>query len=191
MNVKESLPIRKQLLTDFQQQLQLKANATKTFQEPIVKTIFSTPLPSANFNTTSHADNGALSDHSNSTTKRSLSKLVEFPGDPEKVKLLVLDETIDLDGKDMFGLTALHKVCAWDKVDLLAILLPYLSMEQVNSVGGKEGYYPLHHCVALGAKRTLQYLLTDPRVDIQLKDKANRTYIELASETNQLHLLEH
>lgn len=38
---------------------------------------------------------------------------------------------VDPGGKDMFGLSALHKFASWDKADLVVLLLPFLTPQQV------------------------------------------------------------
>jgi hypothetical protein len=37
----------------------------------------------------------------------------------------------------MFGLAAVHKFAAWNKPDLLAVLLPHLTQEELNMPGGR------------------------------------------------------
>lgn len=59
-----------------------------------------------------------------------LSKFVEFPGDPVMVEKLLREGKVDPAGLDMFGWSALHKFAAWDKVDLLALLMPFLTPGQ-------------------------------------------------------------
>ena len=100
-------------------------------------------------------------------TRIALSKLVEYPGDPLRLAELLEDTAVDLAGKDMYGLAAIHKFCSWDKVDLLAALLGQLDAAAVNALGGARGREQscLHLCVDSGAVRALRLLLADMRVD--------------------------
>lgn len=65
----------------------------------------------------------------------SLSKLIEYPGDPDQLRLLLTERKVNPAGKDMLGYTALHKFSSWDKVDLLEILCP----QKINSYYQLEG----------------------------------------------------
>jgi len=84
-------------------------------------------------------------------------------------------------GRDMFGLTALHKFAAWDKVDLLELLIPCLSTEDLNATGGDEGFSALHHATSMGAVHTLAVLLANPQVAQDVVDRSGRTAHELAT----------
>lgn len=122
--------------------------------------------------------------------KMSLSKLVEFPGDPVKLKAHLEDQNIALNGKDMYGLTALMKFAAWDKVDLVEMLLPRLSAEEVNTTGGKQKLPVLHYCVDMDAVHTLRALLRDTRVDQAAVDEHGRTFRQHAKYFNRHALVD-
>lgn len=135
-------------------------------------------------------------------SKRSLSKLVEYPGDPRFVEACVssckgmnytnnTDTAVDVDlaGRDLFGLTALHKFSSWNKVDLVQLLLPHLSNDAINAQGGEKGYHALHWCVEMNAFDTFEVLLNDPRVELNHKDVNGNTYRELAQITGKVHFL--
>ena len=67
-----------------------------------------------------------------------LSKLVEFPGDLAAIQNMLehnLPCAVYPAGKDIFGLTAWHKFASWNKTDLLELLLPYLTKDDVNMPG--------------------------------------------------------
>lgn len=136
-----------------------------------------TPNNATQINATSptHNTTTASPTHIN-TGKMALSKLVEFPGDPAKLKTLLEDANIALNGKDMYGITALMKFAAWNKVDLLHLLLPHLNTEEVNTTGGKQRLPLLHYCVDMGANSTLTVLVDDYRVDQCAVDEHNRTF---------------
>ena len=67
-------------------------------------------------------------------------------------------------GRDMFGLAAIHKFAAWDKVDLLDELLPHLTDAEL-SAADKEGKTALHHAAEAGAVRAARRLLAETYVD--------------------------
>ena len=112
--------------------------------------------------------------------KRALSKLVEYPGDPEAVSRLLSDPAIDAAAADMFGLTALHKFAAWDKVELVELLLPVLDTAAINATGGETGATALHQAIDMGAVRAARRLLQDERLDLAVTDGAGNTAAELA-----------
>eukprot|EP00928_Gymnodinium_smaydae_P067049 TRINITY_DN49987_c0_g1_i1.p1 TRINITY_DN49987_c0_g1~~TRINITY_DN49987_c0_g1_i1.p1 ORF type:complete len:393 (+),score=70.08 TRINITY_DN49987_c0_g1_i1:135-1181(+) len=112
-----------------------------------------------------------------------LSKLVEYPGDPRALSRLLCDPSVDPAGRDAFGLTALHKFAAWNKTDLLELLLPHMSDADVNASDAQNGYTPLHHAIAMGAAQTTQLLLSIGRVKKDVKDKAQQTPLDLAVST--------
>jgi len=116
------------------------------------------------------------------STTKSLSKLVEYPGDIVMIQKWIDDPAIDPAGKDFYGIPALHKFASWDKVDLLELLLPKLSDSDVNSIGGEQGQLALHSCIELGAARALERLSKDPRVVPTGKDKKGRTIKAFATE---------
>lgn len=71
-----------------------------------------------------------------------LSKLLEYPGNLallQSVRLLPSGDgasategpVYDVNGRDFFGMTALHKACSWNKVDIVAFLLQ-LAATDVN-----------------------------------------------------------
>jgi hypothetical protein len=106
--------------------------------------------------------------------KTALSKLVEFPGDPARLAELLCDESVSLNGRDMYGITALMKFAAWNKVELLRMILSRLTAEEVNTTGGKQRLPLLHYCVDMDAYEALRVLLEDDRVDKNMKDEHGR-----------------
>mmetsp|Transcript_3278 Transcript_3278/g.5105 ORF Transcript_3278/g.5105 Transcript_3278/m.5105 type:complete len:353 (-) Transcript_3278:33-1091(-) len=119
--------------------------------------------------------------HSVSSRVTALSKYIEYPGDPDVVANLLLRNDIDPVGCDMTGYSALHKFCSYDKVDLIELLLPYISDTDIMApASNKEGYTCLHVCVDMCAWNALSYMLKTRRVDKAAKDKLGRTFIDLA-----------
>lgn len=94
--------------------------------------------------------------------RSAISKHLEYPGDPAALKKMVANSfEFDVNGKDMFGLSALHKLSSWDNPDLLAILLLTQSSERVDvrSVTAADGFTCLHCAVHMRALASLQWLL--------------------------------
>jgi hypothetical protein len=123
-----------------------------------------------------------------------LSKLIEYPGDPLQMRSLLASGAVDLNGRDMFGLSALHKAAAWDKVDLLDLLLLTVSESEsvdVNALtNNQDGFSALHMCVDSGAIAAARRLLEDPRVVVDLTDRKGRTPLTLAIELGNCLLVE-
>jgi hypothetical protein len=90
----------------------------------------------------------------------------------------------------MYGITALMKFAAWNKVELLNLLLPALSAEEVNVTGGKQKLPCLHYCVDMDAVEALCVLLADGRVDTASVDEHGRTFREHAVHVGKRGLLE-
>ena len=76
-------------------------------------------------------------------------------------------------GADAYGLTALHKLASWNKTELLALLIPKLSAEQLN---GKcpEGKTDLHWAVEMASVGAVKALVA-AGVDVEAKDGKGRT----------------
>lgn len=114
------------------------------------------------------------------STRRVLSKLVEYPPDTDAVRALLQTECVDLGGRDMFGLTALHKFAAWDCCELVELLLPLLSRECANARGGDSSWTALHYAADAGSDGAYAALLAAPAlVDTEAVDKQGRTAAEL------------
>eukprot|EP01039_Chlorochromonas_danica_P001739 gene1739-1899_t len=117
------------------------------------------------------------------TSKPALSKFVEFPGDREQLAIWLKspnDMPYNINGKDMFGLTALHKFAAWDKVDLLDLLLACPEI-QLNLIAPNVGT-ALHSAVEMGAEGAVRRLLQEPSLDCNALDSKQRTALDLAKE---------
>ena len=119
--------------------------------------------------------------------KPALSKLVEYPGDPATIAALLAAGSVDPSGRDLFGLSALHKFVAWDKRDLCEILLPHLGAGDSGAAGGPDQQTVLHAAADMGGCRALQLLLERHAegklwLDLEAKDKHGRTAHALALE---------
>ena len=119
--------------------------------------------------------------------KPALSKLVEYPGDLAAIAALLAAGSVDPSGRDLFGLSALHKFVAWDKRDLCEILLPHLGAGDSSAAGGPDQQTVLHAAADMGGCRALQLLLERHAegklwLDLEAKDKHGRTAHALALE---------
>lgn len=117
--------------------------------------------------------------------RAALSKMVEYPGDPHAISKMLHSGQFDPAGKDMFGWTALHKFAAWNKKDLIELLAPFLSIEEINLKGGVELFSPLHSAVEMAAEQSLIALTHLPGVDIRSTDKCGRTPLQLAEDLEE------
>jgi ankyrin repeat protein len=116
--------------------------------------------------------------------KIAVSQKVEYPGNLDELNLMLASpDRYDVLGKDMFGLTALHKFASWDKDELVHALLTSgaacMPPEGVNLVC-PQGFTALHYSVEFGAVRTLKRLLLDSRIDKSIVDKNGLTCVDLA-----------
>eukprot|EP01041_Mallomonas_annulata_P000489 gene489-917_t len=125
------------------------------------------------------------------SSRTAISKKIEYPGDHIAIAdMLARPEEYDPAGKDMFGWSAIHKFAVWDKVDLLQLLLPVLTYEQLNAQGGAEKFTCLHCSIDAGATRALNYLLQQKDIDTEIIDKYGRTPAMLAKEMVSEHIIE-
>lgn len=111
-------------------------------------------------------------------TKKSLSKLMEAPLNAQQFIGWLQDPQIDLLGKDMFGLTAAHKLAAWNLDGLLRLLIE--SGADVNAQDSN-GETPLMHALSMGADRTARLLLKTKQVDRSIRNKAGQTAQEMTN----------
>lgn len=86
-------------------------------------------------------------------------------------------------GQDMFGITALMKFAAWDKTDLLELLLPVAQNDNTyfNLASPTDGFTALHHAADMGARRAFAFLAATAGVDDAVLDKRGRKAAELAA----------
>eukprot|EP00900_Chrysochromulina_parva_P012963 jgi/Chrpa1/21668/Chrysochromulina_OHIO_Genome00024584-RA len=119
--------------------------------------------------------------------KPALSKLVEYPGDAAAIAALLAAGSVEPSGRDLYGLSALHKFVAWDKRDLCEMLLPHLGAGDSSAAGGPDQQTVLHAAADMGGCRALQLLLERHAegklwLDLEAKDKHGRTAHALALE---------
>lgn len=106
------------------------------------------------------------------------------------ISKLIQDPNIDIAGADMFGLTALHKFACWGKVELLNLIIPLLSVDELNAVSKNEGFTALHWCVEMSAINTFELLLKDGRINPNATDKKGKTVRQLAADSGLTQMVE-
>ena len=84
----------------------------------------------------------------------------------------------------MFGLAAIHKFASWDKVDLLRIIIPFLSDDEINEVGGKNKGSSLHFAIEMNALNAFKFLMNCPRIDKSIVNINGKTASQLALDLN-------
>eukprot|EP00948_MAST-09A_sp_MAST-9A-sp1_P003378 g3378.t1 len=114
--------------------------------------------------------------------KIALSKLIEFPGDVEEVKKHLANiDGVAPGGKDAFGLPALHKFASWNKVELIEMLVPRLTAEEVLATD-PEGKTALHWAVEMAAVGAIKVLRRAPaNIPCTIKDKKGKTVDDILS----------
>ncbi len=154
----------------------------------------SSPAVGSTASSSSAPSRGTAAADSADWRKIALSKRLEYPGDPVQLAAWIQRSTGEcgdaesrerherfLNGRDMFGLAALHKCASWAKTDLLALLLECPEVDRNACAGGPEGFTALHFAVEAGAARAVRCLLSDSLVDPHVRDKKGRTALELAA----------
>ena len=116
--------------------------------------------------------------HSGSTA---LSKKIEYQTPVATVTALLESGAAVAAGADFYGLTALHKAAAWNRPDLLQIILQHLDdAADINATGGENGYTAAHHAVAMGAFDVLRVLASAPLWDSSARDASDMTAEDLS-----------
>lgn len=111
--------------------------------------------------------------------KKSLSSLIEYPPDVDAIKkYLESPEEIDIAGRDYFGLSALDKFVSWNDVNLIKLMLEYLSNDQIIDNNNKEGNTCLHLAVELDCQLSYEYLLFHENLK-QIQNKNQLTAVQL------------
>ncbi|KDO29937.1 hypothetical protein SPRG_05127 [Saprolegnia parasitica CBS 223.65] len=111
--------------------------------------------------------------------RRPLSKLIDFPGDLEEIRLhltktkLLSKDGVNPAGADAYGLTALHKFASWNKSEYLNALIPYLTMDELNAVC-PEGKTALHYAVEMASAGAVKTLVA-AGADVNAVDGKGRT----------------
>jgi ankyrin repeat protein len=156
----------------------------------LVKNIFSVQLDTLQHNPQDCPEVSASTTSQQSTTattaKRvSISKMVEYPGDPEALQKMINDpEHYDINGKDFYGLSAIHKIASWNKSDLMEILLasPLVDVNVQATGATNKRFSALHFAIEHNSSNTTRLLMQDDRTNMDLQDELGRTAKQLAEE---------
>lgn len=131
------------------------------------------------------AKGGPVASSSSPAPKKvALSKFIEYPVDADAVAAMICDpeQKLDLAGRDMSGMTALHKLCSWNHLSLVKLLLERLPADALNESRNPGQQTALHVAVEMGCLEACQLLAADARVDRQRRDGGGRTPRQLAEE---------
>jgi ankyrin repeat protein len=117
-----------------------------------------------------------------------LSKLIEYPPDPDRIASLIFgrETAVDVNGRDMFGLTALHKAASWDTVEIVELLLshPEIDVNVMVKVGEHKGFTALHFAIDTNSVRVLLRFLQDERICNWITSDADKRFVHLAIQRN-------
>ncbi|KAJ3296028.1 Ankyrin repeat domain-containing protein 44 [Rhizoclosmatium sp. JEL0117] len=118
------------------------------------------------------------------TPKKSISSQIEYPGSLSALQsMLAQPDFYYINGKDLFGWTALHKYTSWNQPDLVRCLLQACTLEDVNENGNRDGFTPLHCALDNHAVECVELLVQDGRVDVHtIKDARGRSCLEYAQQ---------
>ena len=112
--------------------------------------------------------------------RKALSKLIDFPGDVEAIrKHLANKDAIDPAGNDAYGLAAIHKFASWNKVELLQMLLPNLTADEINA-RDPEGKTALHWAVEMASVGSVK-VLRKAGIDVSAKNAKGHTVSDILS----------
>ncbi|PRP75028.1 ankyrin repeat protein [Planoprotostelium fungivorum] len=111
--------------------------------------------------------------------KRVLSKLLEAPLDEQAALTWIQDPNMDINGADYMRWTALHKVAAWEKPNVLRALLDHPDI-RVDSLG-MDGDTPLHSALSNGAIQCAHMLILDGRSPLTRANNTGVTPLMLAA----------
>jgi ankyrin repeat protein len=170
-----------------------KKLANSRDQEILVKTIFSQNVDKIEHEKINISQRPMLPTTIPTTTGlKSLSRYIEYPGDPIALKNLLIDKDIDINGKDSYGLTALHKVVSWNQIDLVKILLTHAELNINEKTANKKefiGYTALHFAIESRCLQIIDLLLADPRTKLDIVESNNRTFSQFATAIGEIDIV--
>lgn len=93
-----------------------------------------------------------------SVKKRILSKLMEAPLRDDDFLSWMNEPDVDINGRDMYKWTAMHKLAAWNKSNCLENLLQHELLSDFHP-SGQNGDTPFHAAIEMGSMNCLDVLL--------------------------------
>ncbi|KAJ8601811.1 hypothetical protein CTAYLR_007488 [Chrysophaeum taylorii] len=153
-------------------------NTTVEVVDKAVKSVVFTQLGTVKLKKTTTAEksmflkqNKIISNQASTmSSAKTLSKLIDFPGDVEEIKKYLEDPEIDAEGPDAYGLTALHKFASWNKIQLIDLLLPRITDINARDADGKTA---LHWAVEMASVAAVTHLVR-AGIDLHAKDNKGR-----------------
>jgi len=116
-----------------------------------------------------------------------LSKLLEAPLNEELALKWIEEPDMDINGRDYYKLSALHKCAAWEKPIILEALLKKENIQP--NIKGQDGDTPLHSAASCCAIRCVEVLIKDARIPIDQSNDNGLTPLMLSSTTGNLDLV--
>jgi hypothetical protein len=162
--------------------IKLKSNSNNS-NKIIVRNIFSKQEYDSSIEYSINNNNN----NNNNNSKIIISKVIEYPGDIESIKSMIIDPKYDVAGKDMFGLTVLHKLSSWDQSHILDIIIEHLTANDMNMISSPpDCFTALHFCIDMNAENSLLRFIQDERwvqggLDFSIKDSKGRSPLEYAT----------
>lgn len=107
---------------------------------------------------------------------RTLFLVAAYCGDTHRIHDLLKSKAVDVDSKDSYGSTALHLSSARGHASIVNALLPQADL----SARDADGRTALHLAAAYGHQSIVAMLLGRDGVNVDEKDNAGRTPLQLA-----------
>ena len=90
-------------------------------------------------------------------------------------------------GRDAFGLTALHKFSSWNKTNYLELLLPKLTLSEINAIC-PEGKSALHYAIEMASVGSIKILIKY-NINIHIIDKNGLTAMDICNNAVESNII--
>lgn len=112
-------------------------------------------------------------------------------GNKEIIKLLLACPKIDIDTPNDNGFSMLyHTTCIEIDKEITEMLLAAGANPNVQNSGSMHDYTPLMGACSKGSTSIVKLLLKNPKIDLNVKDKTNRTALQIAEHDNHKDIVE-